>query len=87
MKPRPVFRLKLAEAIEGTLTREVTATGTLEPINQIEVGTQVSGVIEKIYVDFNAVVKKTSCWPCWIKACWRHRWLKPGPDWNRQKTT
>jgi HlyD family secretion protein len=54
----PRISVKTTEAIEGTLTREVTATGTLEPINQIEVGTQVSGVIEKIYVDFNAVVKK-----------------------------
>lgn len=54
----PRISVKTSEAIEGTLTREITATGTLEPINQIEVGTQVSGVIEKIYVDFNAVVKK-----------------------------
>lgn len=46
------------EAVSGTLAREVTATGTLEPINQIEVGTQVSGVIEHIFADFNSVVKK-----------------------------
>ena len=36
----------------------VTATGTLEAITTVEVGTQVSGVIEKIYVDFNTQVKK-----------------------------
>lgn len=34
----------------------VTATGTIEPITQVEVGTQVSGVVEKIYVDYNSVV-------------------------------
>lgn len=36
----------------------VTATGTVQPINEVEVGTQVSGVVEKIYVDYNTVVKK-----------------------------
>jgi len=36
----------------------VTATGTVQPINEVEVGTQVSGVVEKIYVDYNSVVKK-----------------------------
>jgi len=36
----------------------VTATGTIEPITQVEVGTQVSGVIEKIYVDYNSEVKE-----------------------------
>lgn len=57
-KAAPHISVTTAEAVKGTLTQEVTATGTLEPINQIEVGTQVSGVIEKIYVDFNSVVKK-----------------------------
>jgi HlyD family secretion protein len=36
----------------------ITATGTVKPINQVEVGTQVSGIIKKLYVDFNSVVKK-----------------------------
>ena len=36
----------------------VTATGTVQPIKEVEVGTQVSGVVEKIYVDYNSVVKK-----------------------------
>ncbi|MGY5353787.1 efflux RND transporter periplasmic adaptor subunit [Wenyingzhuangia sp. IMCC45467] len=36
----------------------VTATGTVEPITQVEVGTQVSGVVEKIYVDYNSHVKE-----------------------------
>lgn len=39
------------------VTTMVTATGTIEPITQVEVGTQVSGVVEKIYVDYNSVVK------------------------------
>jgi len=42
----------------GTISNTVTATGTLEAIKTVEVGTQVSGVIEKILVDFNSQVKK-----------------------------
>lgn len=43
---------------KGSLNNTVTATGTLEATNTVVVGTQVSGVIEKLYVDFNTVVKK-----------------------------
>lgn len=42
---------------KGDLTTAVTATGTVEPITLVEVGTQVSGVISKIYVDYNSEVK------------------------------
>tara|TARA_Y100001972_G_scaffold81676_1_gene99312 strand:- start:1091 stop:2290 length:1200 start_codon:yes stop_codon:yes gene_type:complete len=42
----------------GDITNVVTATGTIEPITQVDVGTQVSGTIEKIYVDYNSEVKK-----------------------------
>lgn len=43
---------------KANVTTMITATGTVEPITQVEVGTQVSGVVEKIYVDFNSVVKE-----------------------------
>lgn len=36
----------------------VTATGTIEPVTKVEVGTQVSGIISKVYVDYNSIVKK-----------------------------
>ena len=42
----------------GDIVNTVTATGTVEPIIQVEVGTQVSGIIDHIYVDYNSVVKK-----------------------------
>lgn len=42
----------------GTISNTVTATGTLEAVKTVEVGTQVSGVIEKLFVDFNSEVKK-----------------------------
>lgn len=41
-----------------TITQYVEASGTIKPINTIAVGTQVSGTVAKIYVDYNSVVKK-----------------------------
>ncbi len=41
-----------------TVQAVVTATGYVQPVDKVDVGTQVSGVIEKIYVDFNSQVKK-----------------------------
>jgi HlyD family secretion protein len=43
---------------KGTISNTVTATGTLQAIKTVQVGTQVSGVIDKIYVDFNSQIKK-----------------------------
>lgn len=40
------------------ITNSVTATGTVQPVDQVEVGTQVSGLVNKIYVDYNAQVHK-----------------------------
>lgn len=40
------------------ITNAVTSTGTVEPITQVEVGTQVSGIVKTIYTDYNCVVKK-----------------------------
>ena len=42
----------------GTISNSITATGTIEPVTEVEVGTQVSGIIDKIYVDYNSVVTK-----------------------------
>lgn len=40
------------------ISTTITATGTIEPVTKVEVGTQVSGIIDKIYVDYNSEVKK-----------------------------
>ena len=42
---------------QGPLLVTVTATGTLQPINQVDVGSEVSGIIDRVLVDFNATVK------------------------------
>ena len=43
---------------KGAISESVTATGSIEPVTEVEVGTQVSGIIDKIYVDYNSVVKQ-----------------------------
>ena len=43
---------------KDTITQYVEASGTIKPINTIEVGTQVSGTVAKIYVDYNSTVKQ-----------------------------
>ena len=47
-----------ATVSKGEISESVTATGTIEPVTEVEVGTQVSGIIDKIYVDYNAAVTK-----------------------------
>lgn len=47
------------EAVKkGSVSNSITATGTIEPVTEVEVGTQVSGIIDKIYIDYNSIVKK-----------------------------
>ena len=54
-KPEPALRFATAEP--HNLSVSITATGTIEPVTSVEVGTQVSGIIDKIYVDYNSVVR------------------------------
>ncbi len=42
----------------GDISESVTATGTIESVTSVDVGTQVTGIVDKIYVDYNSVVKK-----------------------------
>ena len=46
-----------ATVSKGDISNSVTATGTIEPVIEVEVGTQVSGIIDKLYADYNDVVK------------------------------
>jgi len=45
--------------VENTdISTSITATGTIEPVTSVTVGTQVSGIVAKLYVDYNSVVRK-----------------------------
>ncbi|MCF0205047.1 MAG: efflux RND transporter periplasmic adaptor subunit [Muribaculaceae bacterium] len=43
---------------KANLQNSITATGTIEPVTSVTVGTQVSGIVSKLYVDYNSEVKK-----------------------------
>jgi len=47
-----------AEVQTTDITNSVTATGTIEPVTSVTVGTQVSGIVAHLYVDYNSEVKK-----------------------------
>lgn len=49
---------EMSQVKKGNLAYEVTATGTINPINTVTVGTQVSGIVEQVLVDYNDDVKE-----------------------------
>jgi HlyD family secretion protein len=51
-------RFRTGEATRGELVVKVTATGKLQPLNQVDVGSEVSGLVESVFVDDNDYVKK-----------------------------
>lgn len=57
-KGKSGYAFETATVERGSINNSITATGTLEATNTVVVGTQVSGVIEKLYVDFNSIVTK-----------------------------
>lgn len=54
-KPQPVY-YRTEDVKKGPIVQEVTATGTIEPIKEVDVGTQVNGPILHLYADFNSIV-------------------------------
>jgi HlyD family secretion protein len=54
----PVQQFTFGEVTRGDLSTTITSTGTIEALSTVDVGTQVSGRIDKIFVDFNDHVKK-----------------------------
>lgn len=54
----PEIMLQTTEIRTGEISETVTATGTLESVTQVNVGTQVTGIVDKLYADYNSEVKK-----------------------------
>ncbi|MBR2235473.1 MAG: efflux RND transporter periplasmic adaptor subunit [Prevotella sp.] len=54
----PTVEFDTAKAEKTTIQNSITATGTIEPVTSVTVGTQVSGIVSHLYVDYNSVVKK-----------------------------
>ncbi len=56
--PKHQVTFDTTKVSKGNISNSVTATGTVEPVTQVEVGTQVSGIISKLYADYNSQVTK-----------------------------
>lgn len=54
----PKVTYSTAPVEKQNITTSITATGTIEPVTEVEVGTQVSGIIDRIYVDYNSEVHR-----------------------------
>lgn len=52
------IRLETAKVERADISESVTATGTVESVTQVDVGTQVTGIVDKLYADYNSVVTK-----------------------------
>ncbi len=57
-KEKEEINFKQEKVATHTLQNSITATGTIEAVTSVTVGTQVSGIVNKLYVDYNSVVKK-----------------------------
>lgn len=57
-KKEEKINFKQEKVATHTLQNSITATGTIEAVTNVTVGTQVSGIVNKLYVDYNSVVKK-----------------------------
>lgn len=57
-KKEEQINFKQEKVATHTLLNSITATGTIEAVTSVTVGTQVSGIVNKLYVDYNSVVKK-----------------------------
>jgi len=56
-KKKQSFRYETTKAVVGNISNTITATGKIQPLEQVEISTQVSGTIDSIFVDFNDAVK------------------------------
>lgn len=57
-RPKDEVKWRMAKLDRGNVTQRINATGAVSPVVQVAVGTQVSGVISALYVDYNSIVKK-----------------------------
>jgi len=57
-RPKEIAVINEEPCAQGTIESTVTATGEIQPVYKVEVGTQVSGIVKKLYVDYNSTVQK-----------------------------
>ena len=57
-KKEETINFTTEKVAKANIQNSITATGSIEPVTSVTVGTQVSGIVSKLYVDYNSVVKK-----------------------------
>lgn len=57
-KKKEEVTFETAKIEKGNIQTTITATGTIEPVTSVTVGTQVSGIVSRLYVDYNSIVRK-----------------------------
>lgn len=57
-RPKDEVKWRMGKLDRGNITQRINATGAVSPVVQVAVGTQVSGVIQALFVDYNSIVKK-----------------------------
>ena len=57
-KKEAKVEFETAKVVKQDIQTSITATGTIEPVTSVTVGTQVSGIVSKLYVDYNSEVKR-----------------------------
>ncbi len=57
-KKQETVSFETAKVERQRISTSITATGTIEPVTSVTVGTQVSGIVAHLYVDYNSIVKK-----------------------------
>ena len=57
-KKKEEVTFETAVVKSSDIHNSITATGTIEPVTSVTVGTQVSGIVSRLYVDYNSIVKK-----------------------------
>ena len=57
-KKEEKVEFETAKVVKQDIQTSITATGTIEPVTSVTVGTQVSGIVTKLYVDYNSEVKR-----------------------------
>ena len=55
---KPTVEFEKTKVERTNIQSSITATGTIEPVTSVTVGTQVSGIVSHLYVDYNSIVKK-----------------------------
>jgi len=73
-KNKEVLSFKTTIAEKGNISSIITATGSLEAITTVEVGTQVSGIIQNIFVDLIQGLKAVRLSPFSIQLCYIHHY-------------